>query len=232
MKTKLVFWTAFNSYQSSKLLQGYPEGTVHPARTEAWTRRRVELFRKFNLPSILAQTHKDFVYVVLLDPELRHLTEPVLPEVGDSRVWYCYDDKPDLKALQEYDELVLALIDSDDMYAPTAGEIMMACPDRWMYFKRGYALEERRGRFWHYNTIGTGPFFARRIDPKTMTCFDRDKRHPTHKAVIELKPTVLPSGQFCVLIHDQNTSSRPDMRYVIKKAVDPAIIREKFGFLK
>lgn len=225
---KLVFWTAFNSYRSSKLLRGKPEGTPHPVTTEAWTRRRAELFRKYNLPSIISQDYADFFYIVLLDPEFRHLTEPLLPR-GDNRIIYCYEDGPVLELLRNYDEIVLALIDSDDMYSKKAGEFMMACPAEWMYFKRGYAYEERRGRLWAYDTVGSGPFFARRVNPMTMDRFDRDKRHPTHKAVIDTKPEKLPDGNFCVLLHERNTSSTPAMRYVLKERAAKAVICEDFG---
>ena len=228
MKTKLVFWTAFNSYQSPKLLRRKPVGAQHPVTTEAWTTRRVDLFTKYNLPSILNQAHDDFLYVVLMDPKLRHLTDNLMP-TGDCRVMYVHEDEWALDMLKHYDEIVLALIDSDDMYASRAGACMMACPAKWMYFKHGYAYEERRGRLWAYDTIHTGPFFARRIDPKTMTRFDRDKRNPTHVAVQDYKPTQLAKNQFCVLLHERNTSSTPQMRYVKHRPVDKAILTKEFG---
>lgn len=215
MNRKLVFWTAFNSYQTSKLLRNKPAGTIHPVQTPEWTKRRVELFVNYNLPSIMNQTHQDFLYIILLDPELKHLTDAYLPKNLDSRIVYCYEDGPTLDMLKQYDEIVYALIDNDDMYSHAAGGIMMACPAEWMYFKHGYALDIYRGKFRHYDTIGSGPFFAHRMNPKTMIRFDRDKRHPTHKAVIELKPRELPPGQFCVLLHEKNTSSHSQMRYVL-----------------
>ena len=231
MKRKLVFWTAFNSYQSSKLLRGKPEGTPHPVTTLAWTKRRIELFKRYNLPSILNQAHDDFLYIVLLDPNLRWLTEPLLPPV-DGRIVYCYEDEAVVAAIGEYDEIVLALIDSDDMYSRRAGELMMACPAEWMYFKRGYAYEENRGRLWAYDTIHIGPFFARRMDPRIIDRFDRDKRHPTHKAVIGMKPARLADRNFCVLLHEMNTSSHLAMRYVLKHQVEKGILFEEFGLRK
>jgi len=227
MKRKLVFWTAFNSYQSSKLMRDLPAGSIHPVKTEAWTRKRVDLFKKYTLKSILNQTHEDFFYIVLLDPELKHLTEPLLPQ-GDERVIYCYEDEATLKRLREYDEIVLALIDNDDMYSKRAGETMMWSMADWMYFKHGYAYEAKKNRLWSYDTIGSGPFFARRIDPNSMTRFDRDKRHPIHKAVINYKPEVLPDNNFCVLLHDVNTSSNVNMQYV-KEIVSIDILKKEFG---
>lgn len=229
MKTKLVFWTAFNTYQTSKLLRDKPLGMVHPVQTTEWTARRVELFMRYNLPSILRQTHGDFFYVVLLDPALKHMTDACLPKISDPRVCYCYEDGPTLERLREYDEVVLALIDNDDMYARSAGALMMACPSEWMYFKHGYALDTKRGRFHRYDTIGTGPFFAHRLDPKTMTAFDRDKRHPTHKAVINFKPQELRAGQFCVVLHDRNTSSSVRMRYVLGAVKHAEPLAREFG---
>jgi hypothetical protein len=229
MTRKLVFWTAFNSYRSEKCLRGLPPGSLHPVTTREWTERRVELWRKFTLNSLYAQIAQDWLYVVLLDPELRHLTEPLLPR-RDPRLLYCYEDGPTLERLREYDEIVLALIDGDDMYSRSAGQIMMSCRAEWMYFRYGYAYEAGTKRLWRYDTIGTGPFFAHRLDPKPMTAFDRDKRHPTHKAVAGRNPEILPAGHFCVLLHDTNTSSRPEMRYVLReRPVDLGILKREFG---
>jgi len=229
MKRKLVFWTAFNSYQSSKLLRGLPEGSIHPVKTMKWTKRRARLWQKYTLSSILNQTYEDFLYIVLLDPALKDMTRRVLPHRPDKRIIYVYKDRPHLMRLQEYDEIVMALIDADDMYSKDAGKIMMQCKSKWMYFKKGYALNIKNNKFYEYDTIGTGPFWARRINPKELKRFDRDKRHPTHKAVIKQNPEELPAGNFCVLLHDINTSSRPNMRYVIKKRADISVLKRRFG---
>jgi hypothetical protein len=202
---------------------------VHPTKTAAWTKRRVELFLAYNLPSILRQTYSDFLYVVLLDPALRHLTGPMLPKTNDPRVIYCYDDGPTLKRLRGHGEIVLALIDSDDMYARTAGALMMACPTEWMYFKRGYALEARNGNLHAYDTRGSGPFFAHRIDPRSMSCFDRNKLHPPHQTVINYRPAMLADGQFCVVLHDRNTSSNPRMHFVLGLVKSGNILTQEFG---
>lgn len=230
MKTQLVFWTAFNSYRSSKCMRGLSDGAPHPVATDEWTLTRARLWVRYTLPSILAQTHADWRYVVLLDPELRRLTDRILPEVPDERVIYCYEDEPVLAELRKNDEIVLALIDADDMYSRTAGEVMMACPANWMYFANGFALEEQTGNAWRYNTIGTGPFFARRISPAVMESFDRDKRHPTHKAVAAYDPVKLQGDHFCVLLHDINTSSKLSMRYVLlDKPIRRATLKASFG---
>ena len=134
-----------------------------------------------------------------------------------------------MERLKEYDEIVLALIDNDDMYSDKAGELMMKCQSEWMYFKNGYAYEDLKNQLWAYVTIGSGPFFAHRIDPKMMIKFDRDKRHPTHVAVIHKGPEKLEDGNFCVLLHGVNTSSRPTMRGVLNKKIDAKILKEKFG---
>lgn len=229
MNRKLVFWTAFNSYRSDKLLRNKPKKMPHPVVTDTWTKRRSELFREYNLRSILNQTYDDFLYIVLLDPRLKYLTDQYLPKPDDKRIIYCYEDGPGLERLKEYDEIVLALIDSDDMYSRQAGELMMACPAEWMYFRLGYAYEVLRKRFWAYDTIKSGPFFAHRLDPKRLERFDRDKRHPTHKAVIESNPYRLPNNNFCVLLHEKNTSSTPIMRYVLRHPVNKAILKSEFG---
>lgn len=229
MTRKLVFWTAFNTYRSEKCLRTKLEGTPHPVTTREWTEKRLELWQKFTLNSLLFQAMTDWLYVVLLDPGLRHLTDHLLPR-RDPRVIYCYEDGPVIERLREYDEIVLALIDGDDMYSRHAGRLMMAAKSEWMYFKQGYAYDLHSRHLWRYDTIGSGPFFAHRMDPKLLPAFDRDKRHPTHKAVINLSPEELPGGCFCVLLHELNTSSRPEMRYVLRhQQVSAMILKREFG---
>lgn len=230
MKRKLVFWTAFNSYHSEKLLRGKPPGTIHPAFTKKWNLDRIRLFQKFNLPCILGQTYDDFLYIVLLHPSSKPMIDTLLPKIDD-RVVYAYEDGEALEQIKKYDEIVYALIDSDDMYSCKAGEIMMRPHNsEWMYFKHGYAYQPANKKLWEYDTIGSGPFFAHRFNPKNMNMFDREKRHPTHKAVINLNPQELPPGNFCVLLHNINTSSKVEMRYVLKHHPQPiSILKEKFS---
>jgi hypothetical protein len=229
MSRKLVFWTAFNSFRSERTMRQVQPGDPHPVTTMAWTEKRLDYFQRFNLPSIMNQSHDDFLYMILMDPELREMTEPIMPKVDD-RIIYVYDDAAGLEVLRQFDEIVYALIDSDDMYAARAGEIMMnPSNSEWAYFKHGYAYNYLTGRLFHYDTIWTGPFFAHRLDPKTMTYFDREKRHPGHKSVAKYDPQELAAGQFCVLLHDRNTSSNPGMRHVSKIRADNNILKAEFG---
>jgi hypothetical protein len=229
---RLVFWTAFNSYRSEKWLRGKPEGTPHPVTTPEWTAERVRLWQRYTLPSIQAQTVTDWLYIMLLDPELRNVTDPLLPKLDDPRIVYAYEDGPALDMLHNESEIIYALIDGDDMYSAQAGQIMLDCKSEWMYFKHGFALDQRSNTVCRYDTIGSGPFFAHRCDPKTMTVLDRAKRHPTHKAVIGLNPQELPGDNFCVLLHGLNTSSKPEMRYVLRhKPIKPRALRTLFPSL-
>lgn len=229
MTRKLVFWTAFNSFRSERTMRQVNPGDPHPVTTLEWTQKRIEYFRKFNLPAILQQTHEDFLYMVIMDPSLRPMTEPLMPKVDD-RVIYVYGDMVGLDILRQYDEIVYALIDSDDMYSIHAGAIMMQPGNaEWMTFRYGYAYDYFRERLYHYDTIFNGPFFAHRLDPKTMKCFDRAKRHPGHKSVAAYHPQELAPGNFCVLLHDKNTSSHPGMRHVSKTMADNKILQERFG---
>jgi len=230
--TQLVFWTAFNTFQSEKLLRGKPQGTPHPVTTREWTIGRSALWMRYTLQSILRQSVRNWLYVVLLDPTLRHMTDTALPQHIDPRVIYCYEDSPILMRLRQYDEILMALIDGDDLYGRHAGAAMLACPAKWTYFRHGYCLDQRTREVWHYDTIGTGPFFGQRLDPKELLAFDRDKRHPNHKAVAELNPTELGRGHFCVMLHDINTSSHPAMRYVKRdRPVPPEKLTSAFGGL-
>jgi len=229
MTRKLVFWTAFNCFQSERAMRQVQPGDPHPVTTLEWTETRIKYFKRFNLPAILQQTYEDFLYMVIMDPSTRAMTDRLMPRVDD-RIIYVYDDPFGLDILRRFDEVVYALIDSDDMYSIHAGEIMMI-PDNaeWMTFRYGYAYDYFRGRLFHYDTIFNGPFFAHRLDPKTMKFFDREKRHPGHKSVARYNPQELPAGNFCVLLHDRNTSSHPGMKHVSKIRADNKILQRDFG---
>jgi hypothetical protein len=227
MTRKLVFWVCFNTFRSARVAAKAPAGAPHPVTTLAWTERRIELFTKYNLRSILKQTYDDFVYIVLMDPELRAMTEPLMPQIDD-RIIYCYEDAPGLAILREYDEVVLALMGSDDMYSLKAGEVIMNPDNReWSTMKYGYAYDDKAGQLYHYDTICNGPFFSHRIDPKLIKNFDRTLLHPGHKAVKFFNPQELAPGNFCVLLHDTNTSSHVGMAHV-KGQADNGIL-EEFG---
>jgi len=230
MKRKLVFWAALNSYQSSKWMRGRSPFSPHPVTTEAWTDKRIDLFKQYTLPSILNQSYENFLFVVLLDPELKYLTESRLPET-DKRVIYCYQDAPILEMLRKYDEVIMALIDCDDMYSEDAGKLMMECPSEWMYFKIGYAYEPAKDRLFDYDTIGTGPFWARRRNPKEIKRFEREKRYPGHKSVINYDPQELGASHFCVVLHDLNTSSNVNMRNIktLRPNGDWSTLKKEFG---
>ena len=216
MTRKLVFWTAFNSYRSTKVMRFLPPGSPHPVTTLEWTENRIKYFGMFNLRSILKQTYDDFVYIVLMDPELRSMTEPLMPKIDD-RIIYCYEDAPGLAIIKQFDEIALTLIDSDDMYSNSAGEIIMN-PDNkeWMTFRHGYAYDYYKAQLYLYDTICTGPFYSRRLNPKSFNLFQREKRHPGHKSVALYHPQELPAGNFCVTLHGNNTSSHLNMRNVLK----------------
>ena len=227
MKRKLIFYTLFNTFKSNKLLRG--AGKIHPVETEAWTRARIQIWQKFTLASILNQSRDDLLYVLLLEPSLRTLTDPLLPKLPDSRIIYSYDDSPVIEDLKTYDELVMALIDSDDMYSRSAGELMMASQAKWMYFKIGWAYEFRSNKLWGYDTKGTGPFYAQRLAGKDLTGFNRSKRRPYHQDVLSLHPQKLPDYNFCVGLHGTNTSSSPRISYVVKRPFDTSILKKTFG---
>ena len=58
---RLYILTRFN-------LRLWPHNKVgEETQTEAWLRRRVELFERYTLPSVVVQTCQDFVWIILID---------------------------------------------------------------------------------------------------------------------------------------------------------------------
>ena len=239
--SKLVFYTCFNARRSQreKFMSEVRRGRPHPVETDAWTEHRANLWKTFTLPSILRQSHDDFIYVVFLDPKLREKTDRYLPKVDDPRVVFSFDGKAVLEAIAEHGEIVAVRIDSDDMYARDAGAIFMACPDPWMYFRHGYIYHAARNDLLHYDTLGTGPFHAHRLTVDDFTLpEDRDLTFkeiyrtiaPGHSRVVDHHPTQLANGQFCVQLHRQNTSSSMQMRNVGRAIRNPNLLPDAFGY--
>jgi hypothetical protein len=217
MKRILVFHTAFNTFTSNKLTRKLKPGNPHPITTVEWTKNRLDIWQRFTLKSILNQDHRDFIYVLLLDPELRTITDPLLPKLDDDRIIFSYEDEPLIRSLREYDELVLAFLDSDDMYARDAGTLMMSCSREWMYFKVGYALDVKGKQLCLYDTKGSGPFYAQRLPGKKLIEFNRKKNRPYHEHIVDFKPARLPDFKFCVVIHGENTSSSMKISFIKEK---------------
>lgn len=234
MKRKLVFWSVFNTWrrpsrEKDRRVNISPDG-VHETETPQWTIPRMKYFEEFCLKSILNQRYDDFLFFLLLDPKLRHLTDPLLPKT-DERIVYLYDDNIGLDMVKRYDEIVYTMIDSDDMYASEAGEILMH-PNRkeWMSFRFGYAYDYFNKNLVGYDSM-SGPFFAHRFNPKEMTFFDRHKQHPRHPEVHKLyRPQQLPKNNFCVLIHDWNIKTHNQSGHILKNETPLDInILKNFG---
>lgn len=125
-------------------------------RQASWQAKRRELFERFTLPSLQAQTSTDWCALLLADRALEQYHKPV----SDPRVRWIYGP-PDLTAdldrrpskmlqLQDGDEIcrwertLWVRMDSDDMLAPRALELMRSAlesvgPGGWVQLMTGVA---------------------------------------------------------------------------------------------
>lgn len=129
-----------------------------------WQRRRWDLFRRYTLPSLQAQSCGDWQAWLRCDPELSRLTEPMarVLERTEPRCRVVYDTPAaaaELAAARP-DPLIFGRLDSDDLLHPQALARWSAESPGLVQFGFGYALDHATGRLFEWNHP-SAPFIAR-----------------------------------------------------------------------
>lgn len=207
---QVVFWSWLNVHSFTAQV-----------RTQAWTDKRIALWKRTALASIRAQSMGTWRYVLFCNPALRHLTAKLEAEfAADPQVFVVYaswsrgvmvgeGQSTFRSVLPESGRYVLARLDSDDRYHPGAAAQLAAAsklgPKRpWLQFNRGYA--HRLGTRQVYEWVQrSSPFYARVYGPEF-----RDPSvawaAPPHNT-LKGKARGLPRGYFVVTVHGRNTST-------------------------
>jgi hypothetical protein len=128
----------------------------------AWQAKRRELFSRYTLPSLLAQTEPDWQAWLRCDPALEHLTAPMAADLAgiDRRVRVVYDTPAAMAELAiHHDRVTVGRIDSDDMLHPGALARWSSESPGLVQFGHGYALDHGTGRLYEWNHPSS-PFIA------------------------------------------------------------------------
>lgn len=209
-------------------------GLFNGYRGDDWFKRRIELFHKYTLKSLLNQTEQDFIIWLQFRPEEKN--NPLIKtfNIPHKHIMTFYgvciwDDKKDneeqgllnrLKAtLLELKDIIgkqnvkLVNLGSDDMYSKEVMESIKAQP-----FKERTALTHRLGwiysdtedRLANWNPTTHPPFhtimFSNKsfLDPVEHYKF----KYQSHEYIPELFNEVrMPDRRYCVVVHDQNIST-------------------------
>jgi Putative rhamnosyl transferase len=161
---------------------------IHP---RAWLQRRLDLFLRFCLPSVAAQTREDFVWLVFCDEltdaeilaELR-AAERRLPAMRVAVTDLFHDPHHHVCSLLDpgTEVLITTRVDSDDAIADRYLEAVReyavpfhrsAHPDLLLNFPRGYRRDEGAGRLYEAR-MHASPFHS---------LFERPGRGPVATAI-------------------------------------------------
>lgn len=189
------------------------------SRDPAWWDYRIDFFQRYTLASLRAQTMQDFHLWIYSERGLEKFAEPLRQVCPDAAFTFGeHYPAPDLAA---DDFVYLTRIDSDDLYAPDALEIVGAQEPRvWprdnkgsgveaLMFRRGYLHDVRDGR-WGVYEKQSSPFHTLAF-PADVFCDPakfRQAFEPKHHLICGAYPwRKLPDFKFCVLLHGRNTGS-------------------------
>jgi hypothetical protein len=172
--------------------------------------QRLALFFTFTLPSIKAQTNKNFEWILLCD-------EPPVAVQGITYLppgRYAGAHKEELKgeyidyireATKDEDLVLMTRFDNDDMFMPTfVDDIQKAATKPGLYEYKGFRLDLRDGKFYkdkrHTPTI-TSPFITLAEPAKNL----KTVYYCSHSKMWQHFPlTILERRNWVQVIHDTN----------------------------
>jgi len=210
-------------------------GLMNGYRGDNWFRRRIELFHKYTLQSLLKQTEQDFVIWLQFRPEEKDNPLIKTIKIPHRRIMtfngICiWDDKkenskqalldsltallPELKEIVGKEDVKLINIASDDMYSDEVVASVKEQP-----FKARTALTHQLGyvysisdRLAEWNPTTNPPFYTLMypnedfLNPEKHYKFLEGFR--SHEDIVKVfNPIRMPDRRYCVLVHDTNIST-------------------------
>lgn len=195
---------------------------------EDWIRNRLDLMCRYTLPSLMRQTVDDFDVLVYCHPDSRQTLNTILRERGplDRRIQFVFDNDERTERLRSGVSRVLETrIDSDDMFAPQALELIQsaATPDmEAVILQNGFLFDFQRVFSYHRESP---PFYT--LCPAADIWQDYDaymdwwkfsRNVGSHLDIVNrLKCSHIVEALFMILIHSGNTSSGTELAGVGRK---------------
>jgi hypothetical protein len=173
---------------------------------EAWMEQRLDIFRRYTLPSLQRQTNQNFKWLIRFDPDT-----PEIPDFGYDNIVISHDAGAGqyLNKHVRTPWLITSRIDNDDYYEPTFVEEIQRCFDeREMIIDvDGRQLDAKTGLFYAFPKYRmNSPFLSliekRRERYRTVKCYNHgDMRNHFPGMKIHKKLVVQ-------VIHDTNQMNR------------------------
>lgn len=210
-------------------------GLYNGYRGDEWFKRRIELFHKYTLKSLLKQKEQDFIIWCSFRPEEKYNPLVKTIEISHKHIFTfggipIWDDKkeneeqgllgrlkatlPELKEIVGNKNVKLVNVASDDMYSEEVVESIKEQP-----FEEGIVLTHRLGyiysvedRLAEWNPITHPPFHTIMYSNETFLNpqkhYDFIKECKSHELIPEIfKEIRMPDRRYCVLVHNENIST-------------------------
>jgi hypothetical protein len=185
---------------------------------------RMQIYFRYTLPSLLAQTDQDFRIWLDCRPGSEGQIQPYLPALEEAKVLVTFDrGKAYLTQLPgSPSHFLLMRVDSDDCYAPDAVQLVKENhkQQKATIFDQGWIwLAKPRVLYpWKYHSP---PFYTLRLEINEHGMVWPE--HAGHNAVRDtFQAEVLPTGRFCVIRHEKHSAPRPPAppKWIIREDTD------------
>jgi hypothetical protein len=217
MSRKLIFFSPFNTAKFTC-----------KSKYSEWNRYRFDLCKKYTMNSILRQINPNWEYWLGCSPETQSIMESFKSELPDPRIkilYYLYQFKEEIAKIPQFDNILYARIDSDDMFAPDVTDILLNEPisAKYFQFNTGFAYCNYSKRLYHWKQ-DSSPFYT-----SITKQGEGWPGIPSH-GKIRGRSSVLAVNKFCVLIHGRNTSTTLNAAPIGKEIKEPSRSTILHGF--
>ena len=219
----------------------FDEEREHYQVSDAWVKDRMQLFYNFTMQSLREQSFADFEIWMLCGKRFKAYTTKAFKKLAkyyDSRVKWSYYRGSDLIFDIKDDHLCISRIDSDDLYAKDALEVINQEAEKiksneieYMAFRNSYLWDRNNGYIGFHRHIS--PPFISQIYPKSLY---QNYGNGLGNFFVEhgsmggrLPQCVgLPDNKICVVKHEANVSDaqrRREPRKIGKAAINKMALK-------
>ena len=211
-------------------------GLFNGYRGDEWFKRRIELFHKYTLKSLLNQTEQDFIIWLAFRKEEKN--NPLVDTIkiphkhiftfGGIPIW---DDKkeneekgllkrlkvmlPGLRDLVGTADIKLINLGSDDMYSREVVESVKKQEFKIgtvLVHQFGYIYSDNTGQLAEWNPTTNPPFYTLMMSNETFLNpqkhFEYIKKIKSHEDIVKVfHPIRMPDRRYCVVVHNTNIST-------------------------
>ncbi|MEO2258685.1 glycosyltransferase [Paenibacillus amylolyticus] len=184
--------------------------------TREWLERRMDIFRRYTLNCLKAQTNQDFLTVVKLSKESGELMQEILAEQEQFRAnirfgTHIESVRAILSFAEGHEDIYIARLDSDDLYHRTFVQQLYSVQPK----PETIALINQNGYLWDSVNNEMAPTFYR--SPQFYVYLYKTEQYAsgyriklpgrgTHGNVIDLPHELLAPRNYINVVHSSNTS--------------------------